>query len=112
MACFLAPATTAIITTSLRKKVAPKYHLEWLNTMLWGGVIMLAIEHIAHREVVPYPPFLTAAQNPTDVLVMLQELATIGGAMIIIITLVWVVMIIIANKTAKTRQKRAQLITT
>lgn len=112
MACFLAPATAAIITTSLRKRIAPKYHLEWLNTMLWGGVAMLAVEHIAHREVVPYPPFLTAMQNPADIPVMLQEIATIGVAMTVAIVLVWVVMVLIANNVAKIRKKKIQIVTT
>ena len=112
MACFLAPAATAIITTSVRKKIAPKYHLEWLNTMLWGGVIMLAVEHIAHREVVLYPPFLTAMQNPADIPVMLKEIATIGVTMTIAIVLVWTVMVLIANKAVKIHKKKIQLVTT
>ncbi len=112
MACFLAPATTAIITTSLRKKINPKYPLGWLNTMLWGGVIMLAVEHLAHREVVPYPPFLTAMQNPADIPVMLHEIATIGVAMTVAIVLAWAIMVLIANKAVKIREKKIQIITT
>ena len=112
MACFLAPATAAIITTSVRKKIAPKYHLEWLNIMLWGGVIMLAVEHIAHGELVLYPPFLTAMQNSADIPVMLQELVTIGGTMTIVIVLVWTIMVLAANKAAKIREKKIQIITT
>ncbi|MEO0093293.1 MAG: hypothetical protein ABIK67_03445 [candidate division WOR-3 bacterium] len=98
MACFLVPATTAIVTTAVRKKVAAKYHFAWLNTMLWGGVIALAVEHIAHREVVFYPPFLTAMQNPADIPIMLKEMATIGIPMTAAIVLVWAVMVFIANR--------------
>ncbi|MEK7180998.1 MAG: hypothetical protein AAB738_01520 [Patescibacteria group bacterium] len=112
MACFLAPATAAIITTSIRKKISPKYHPEWLSAMLWGGVAMLAIEHIAHGEVVLYPPFLTAMQNPADIPVMLQEIATIGIAMTVAIVAVWVVMVLVANKAAKIRKKKIQIVTT
>ncbi|MBU3979508.1 hypothetical protein KJ980_03040 [Patescibacteria group bacterium] len=112
MACFLAPATAAIITTSIKKKIAPKYHLEWLNTMLWGGVIMLAVEHITHGEVVLYPPFLTAMQNPADIPVMLQEIAIIGGAMTITIIAVWTIMILVANKATKIHEKKIQIVTT
>lgn len=111
MACFLAPATAAIITTSIKKKIAPKYHLEWLNTMLWGGVIMLVIEHIAHGEVVLYPPFLTSMQNPADIPVMLQEIATIGGAMTVTIISVWAIMVLVANKATKIREKKIQIVT-
>ena len=80
--------------------------------MLWGGVAMLAIEHIAHREVVPYPPFLTAMQNPADIPAMLQEIATIGIAMTVAIVLVWAVMVLIANNMAKIREKKIQIVTT
>jgi len=104
MACFLAPTTVAIITISLRKKVKPKYHLEWLNTMLWGGVIMLALEHIAHGEVVFYPPFLTAMTSPSEILIMLKELALVGGTMTLAIILVWLTMILIANKVERKYQ--------
>lgn len=112
MACFLAPATAAMITTSVKKEIASKYHLAWLNTMLWGGVVMLAVEHIAHGEVVLYPPFLTAMQNPADIPVMLQELATVGGAMTMMIVLVWAVMVLVANKTEKINEKKIQVLTT
>jgi hypothetical protein len=112
MACFIAPAAAAIITSSVRKKIAPKYHLEWLNTMLWGGVIMLAVEHIAHGEVVLYPPFLTAIQNPAEIPAMLQEMATVGGTMTIAIILVWAVMVLVANKATKMREKKIKTITT
>jgi len=89
MVCFLAPMGLAIITTALRKKIPETYKISWLNIMLWGGVLMLAVEHIAHEEVVLYPPFLTAMENPADIPVMLQEIATIGGTMTIAIVSVW-----------------------
>lgn len=112
MACFLAPTAAAIITTAVRKKISPKYHIDWLIAMFWGGVAMLAVEHIAHGEVVLYPPFLTAMQNPADIPVMLQEIATIGGAMTIAIVLVWLVMVLAINKAAKIREKKPQIVTT
>ncbi len=112
MACFLAPATAAIITTSIKKKITPKYHLEWLNNMLWGGVVMLAVEHIAHGEVVLYPPFLTAMKNPADIPVMLQEIATIGTTMTVAIILVWTIIVLVANNMSKAHEKKIQIITT
>jgi len=112
MACFLAPATVAIVTTSMRKKISQKYHIEWLNTMLWGGVVMLTVEHYTHGEIVPFPPFLTAMQNPADIPIMLQELATIGGAMTIAIFAVWVVMVLVANAAIKIRKKKITTLST
>jgi hypothetical protein len=97
MACFLVPGTLGVITTALRKKVPEKWHVNWLNTMLWGGVIALAVEHIAHQEVVPFPPFLTAMKNPADIPIMLHEMATIGGAMAICIVVTWFILVAIAS---------------
>jgi len=109
MACFIAPAATAIITTGLKKKIAPKYHLEWLNTMLWGGVIMLVVDHVLNGEVVPYPPFLTAMQKANGFSTMLKEIFTVGGAMTIAIFAVWTIMVLIANKNeTQAHEKTAQ----
>ena len=98
MACFLAPMATGIVTTVFRKKIPAALKIGWLNIMLWGGVAMLAIEHIAHGEVVLYPPFLTAMQNPADIPVMLQELATVGGTMTIAIVVVWIILVAITSR--------------
>lgn len=108
MACFLAPTTTAIVTSGLKKKIDPKYHLDWLNTMLWGGAAMLIIEHIVHGEVVFYPPFLTAMKNPADIPVMLKEIATVGVGMTIAIFAVWVIMVVVANKITEISRNKIQ----
>lgn len=98
MACFLAPMATGIVTTVFRKKVPEALKIGWLNIMLWGGVVMLAIEHIAHGEVILYPPFLTAMQNPADIPVMLEELATVGGTMTLAIVTIWIVLVAITSQ--------------
>lgn len=92
MACFLVPAGTAIVTTALRKKIPEKLHIDWLNKMLWGGTIMLMVEHIAHKEVVLYPPFLTAGLPE-----IMPELIKIGLPMTISVCLVWAIMVIVAT---------------
>jgi hypothetical protein len=89
---------TGIMTTVFRKKIPAALKIGWLNIMLWGGVAMLAIEHIAHGEVVFYPPFLTAMQNPADIPVMLQEWATVGGTMTIAIVVAWVILVAITSR--------------
>jgi len=96
MACFLVPMALAIITSILQKTVrglSEKLGLWKLNVMLWGGVIILAFEHIWHGEVVPWPPFLTAMSNPADIPVMLNEMATIGSTMSIAILFTWTLML-------------------
>jgi hypothetical protein len=108
MACFLAPTATAIATSTLKRKINQKYHIDWLNNMLWGGVAMLIVEHISHGEVVFYPPFITAMKNPKDTLVMLKEIATVGVGMTIAIFAIWMVMVLVANKIAKISQNKIQ----
>jgi len=107
MACFIAPMSLAIITTIFRKKIPENLKIGWLNVMIWGGVIMLAVEHIAHGEVVLYPPFLTAMQTPSEIPVMLQEMAIIGGTMTIAIVSIWLAMVFVSQKI---NQKMIELV--
>ena len=57
--------------------------------MLWGGVILLAFEHVWHGEVVAWPPFLTAMSDAGATAEMLHEMATVGVCMALLITAVW-----------------------
>lgn len=125
MACFLAPTVEAIVVTVVKKneikkeearlKIGGETHmveaavdtipwstkLGWLTKMLWGGVILLAIEHIWHGEVVPWPPFLTAMNNPADIQPMLIEILTVGVSMAVFVTVVWYVITLIADRIYK-----------
>ena len=98
MACFTAPAAEAIVTTIVKKhvpseaepgKVSWSRKLGWLSNMLWGGSVLLLLEHIWHGEVVLYPPFLTAMYNAADTAEMLHEIATVGVGMAVLVTAVW-----------------------
>jgi hypothetical protein len=92
MACFLVPMALAIVTSILQKtarNLAGKIKLWILNALLWGGVILLAIEHVWHGEVVPWPPFLTAMANPVDIPVMLHEMLTVGTMMSVATLVTW-----------------------
>lgn len=92
MACFIAPLILAVITSIIQKtckNLAEKLRLNILNALLWGGVILLTVEHIWHGEVVPWPPFLTAMKTPAEISVMLHEIATLGSAMSMATILVW-----------------------
>jgi hypothetical protein len=114
----LVPAGEAIVTTVVQKVMDKREkkaggervektgltwsrRLSWLNKMLWGGVILLCLEHIWHGEVVPWPPFLTAMETPSEVGPMLHEMATFGSAMAITITAVWGIMILVAELKAR-----------
>ena len=110
MACFIVPGTEAIVVTaavavlkakekkaaqlSTGKNVDSKLSsvtrkLTWLAGLLWGGVILLAFEHLWHGEVVPFPPFLTAMTDPAETAEMLHEMMTVGVTMAVLVTLVW-----------------------
>lgn len=120
MACFLVPMGEAIGTSVVQKVMEKRekqigeekaekrglswsQRLSWLNKLLWGGVILLAIEHIWHGEVVPWPPFLTAMQNPADMAPMLHEMSTVGVAMAVAVTVVWGIMIMVTELREKAK---------
>lgn len=79
--------------------------LKWLSNLLWGGVLLLGVEHIWHGEVVPWPPFLTAMANPADMLEMFQEMMLVGSVMCAVITGVWLFMTWFAQHKACGKSK-------
>lgn len=117
MACFLVPATEAVVTTIVQKVVKTKEEnaetktqeskiqwsrkLGWLNKMLWGGSALLALEHLWHGEVTPFFPFLTAMENAGDTIAMLHEMATIGTSMAALVTVVWGILTAVVSQTYK-----------
>ncbi len=121
MACFTAPLVEAIVVSAVKKNMEKKEKaaaaekadpaadgeqsgipfsrkLGWLSKLLWGGSFLLAIEHIWHGEIVPWPPFLTAMNNPADIGPMLMEIATVGVTMMVLLTAVWGVMVLVSNR--------------
>lgn len=129
MACFLVPTAEAIVTTVITKaakagegsadisaeagaKSGAQAHakparmpfirkLRWLSNLCWGGAVLLCFEHLWHGEVVPFPPFLTAASNPADTAAMLHEMATAGVCMACLVTAVWIGMVLVSNAIEK-----------
>lgn len=126
MACIIATAVEAVVVTIAEKAISSKEHkeaglmaatghipvqscvkiplsrkLRWLSTMLWGGNFLLAFEHVWHGEIVPWFPFLTAVENPQDIPTMLYEIATVGCGMAVLVTMVWLGIILIAEKSLK-----------
>ena len=118
MACFLVPLGEAIVTTAVQKIMEKKEKkaelqgipqtglswsrkLSWLNRLLWGGVLLLAFEHLWHGEIVPWPPFLTAMNDPADMASMFGEIATVGTVMAIFVTAVWAIMVMVADGKEK-----------
>lgn len=98
--------SVAIIIGAIKKKIPAALHINWLLMLLGGGVIALAFEHVAHQEVVPYPPFLTAMTSPADTAVMLQEMATIGSAMLLACVAIWITMVLYVSRIEKAKPKQ------
>ena len=122
MACFVVGGGEAVAVTAVRSIVKKKEmergivdedgnqltdaaetgicwtrKLGWLCNMLWGGVILLCIEHIWHGEVVPFFPFLSAMATPADAAAMFGEMATTGVAMAVVVTAAWGGLCAVAN---------------
>ncbi|MCS7131158.1 MAG: hypothetical protein NZ934_00275 [Hadesarchaea archaeon] len=104
MACFLTPMALGVITILFSKKFPARYNINWLNALLWGGVVMLAVEHLAHGEIVPYPPFLTAGLPE-----VLSEMLRVGVPMALACTFLWVGMITIAPRLNLTKAMEKRL---
>jgi len=100
MACFLVPTAAGVAGLLAGKKMHKKYRMNILNAMLWGGAAMLAVEHIAHGEVVPYPPFLTAGLSE-----VLPEMLKIGLPMTICIFIAWAIIVAITELMPKKELK-------
>jgi hypothetical protein len=82
--------------------------LKPLNIMLWGGSALLAFEHLWHGEIVPWFPFLTAAENAEDTAVMLHEMGTIGVTMAVAVTAVWGVALLVKRALGKKKTAKKE----
>ena len=88
--CFFVPLTQAIATTIYRvcTKQTDTFvgrNLKTLELMLWGGSIMLLIDHIVNGELFAWS---------------LRELVTIGIPMSVVVTAVWAIGCAIKEKKA------------
>lgn len=124
MACFMVPATEAVITTvatKIMEKNEKKVELDdakelkhisspgttfvskmkWLNQMLWGGSALLAFEHLWHGEISPVFPFLTAMNSESGMAQMLHEMATTGVGMTVLVTFIWGIMVAVSRSWEK-----------
>lgn len=128
MACVLVPAAEAVIVTTaaaimhakekkranaLRAAQGENYvekegfskKLFWLAYLLWGGAILLIFEHMWHGEIVPWFPFLTAAASPESTAEMLEEMATVGVTMAVLVTAIWGIMVAVSTAMEKRADK-------
>lgn len=123
MACFIVSAAEAAVVTAVEKieekkeqatpeseettavKIPLSRKLKWLSYMLWGGSFLLMFEHVWHGEVTPWFPFLTAMSDKAEMMTMLHEMATVGVAMAVLVTVVWVGICVTADIIVKRENK-------
>ena len=104
MSCFVVPLAQAVVTSAIRTSAIRKSneknnrsdhsafarHLPALEKMLWGGSVMLVVDHIINGELTWRFPFFTALENAGGGAVMLREMLTVGVPMSLVLTAVWV----------------------
>lgn len=129
MACFLVPATEAIVTTVISKavkvheskissevkaesanaeKIPLSKKISRLSGFLWGGSGLLAFEHLWHGEISPFFPFLTAAESPEQMAAAFHEMATVGTSMAVLVTAFWAVLTFSADKILSRSHEKAR----
>lgn len=102
MCCFLVPLAQAVATTVYRKVRNSGEKVRTLEKMLWGGSIMLIVDHIINGELTWQYPFFTALTDAGGGSVFLRELLTVGVPMSLVITAVWGIWALVRERrTAK-----------
>ena len=108
MACFVVPLVQAIATSALRKWGKKDgfigRNLASLELMLWGGTVMLIVDHVINGELTWQYPFFTALESG-GFPVMLRELLTVGVPMSLVLTAVWAVWVLSKARRAATIEK-------
>lgn len=96
----------AIVTSAYRKvneksiktaDSALKRQIPAFEKMLWGGTVMLIVDHIINGELTWQYPFFTALETG-GFPVMLRELITVGVPMSLTLTAVWAVYAILKER--------------
>ena len=96
MACFIAPLVEAIAVTVIRKVNKQPTNilgrqLPALEKMLWGGTLMLIVDHVINGELTWKFPFFTALNELEGAQVMLKEILVVGVPMAAVLTAAWIV---------------------
>ena len=112
MACFIVPLVQAVVTTVYRKRHAAeiavpgapalKHRLPDLEKMLWGGTLMLIVDHVINGELTWRFPFFTALDQAGGGNVMLHEMLTVGVPMSLVLTAAWVLWALLKERKTVT----------
>lgn len=96
MSCYIVPLAQAVVTTICRKVTGSSDGNIWtaqlpaLEKMLWGGSLVLIVDHIVHGELFVFS---------------LKEMLAVGVPMSLVVTLVWTIIVLLKSPVLK-RQNR------
>jgi len=114
MCCFIVPMVQAVATTAYRKHIeksgnaessAWKSNIPTLEKFLWGGTIVLLVDHIISGELSWRFPFLTALGYGDGVSVILKEMLTVGVPMSVVVTVIWAAYVMLKSPALKRSAK-------
>lgn len=98
MSCFIVPLVQALATSAYRTATRNKTaktplgrHIPDLEKMLWGGTLMLIVDHIINGELMWRFPFFSALETSGGFTTMLHEMLTVGVPMSLALTAAWVI---------------------
>lgn len=101
MSCFVVPLLEAAAVSAYRKINSKKIasaeasplnrHVPDLEKMLWGGSLMLVVDHVINGELTWAFPFFTALGQEGGLQTVFREMLTVGLPMAIALTGVWAV---------------------
>lgn len=93
MSCFLVPLAEAVAVSVVRKCNAKKIHgenagpllrhLPTLEKMLWGGSLMLVVDHAINRELTTFS---------------WHDILTVGVPMAVVLTAAWAVWAVVKSR--------------
>lgn len=108
MCCFLVPLAQAVATSIYRRSnrntissaeaTLLKRNIPALEKMLWGGSVMLIVDHIINGELMWRFPFFSALAKTGGTEIFLKELLTVGVPMSLAITAVWAIWALASKK--------------
>ena len=115
MACFIVPLVQAIGTSIYRKAAEKSIHnpeanpllrnVPALEKMLWGGSVMLIVDHVINGELTWRFPFFTALGETGGWGIMAREMLFVGVPMALVLTLVWAVYVLLKEKRTATASR-------
>ena len=106
MSCFVVPLVEAIVVSACRKRAVQSARPVWrelpaLEKMLWGGTLMLIVDHVINGELTWRFPFFTALSLEGGGGVMLREMLTVGVPMALVLSAAWAVWALLRERRTR-----------